>query len=187
MDYKTVKIYDDKAQEIAERHKRLNPERLHELAKKFFVPDGKTADIGCGMGRDTQWLNDSGYPAIGYDPSEGMLKIARMTYLGLEFHNASLPDLTLPDESFENVYLCSVLMHVPEAALVKTVVNLLRVTKKNGHIVLCYRKRTDEKDERLFEEHRPEKVSILFESMGAKTLLIETDGVWYNLVFQKVS
>ena len=40
-------------------------------------PDGYLVDIGCGSGREVAWLNASGFPAAGFDASEGLLAEAR--------------------------------------------------------------------------------------------------------------
>ncbi len=57
------------AESIAANHRPTTPERLYLLTKSFFKYSGKTADINCGSGRDTTWLNNNGYSANGYDAS----------------------------------------------------------------------------------------------------------------------
>ena len=80
MDKSTLEKYNTDAESIAADHRLKNPERLYLLIKSFFTKSGKTADIGCGSGRDTDWLNRNGYPADGYDTSTKMLDEARKHY-----------------------------------------------------------------------------------------------------------
>jgi len=81
MDKETLIAYDTAAESFArEWHEQPPPVDLHGLIKTFFRP-GPTADIGCGSGREVAWLCANGFPAIGYDPSEGLLAKARELYL----------------------------------------------------------------------------------------------------------
>ena len=55
-------------------------ERVGAYLKESGVPDGSLiCDLGCGTGRMTKLLAESGYDMIGVDLSEGMLSIARET------------------------------------------------------------------------------------------------------------
>ena len=77
MDITTINIYNQEAESIAKLHASLTPCRIYELIDKYFIKNKSTADIGCGIGRDVNWLNDNDFPSIGVDASEGMLKQAR--------------------------------------------------------------------------------------------------------------
>lgn len=67
----TLEIYDEKAEEIAAGHRGQVPVRMYALVETFFTRGKPTADIGCGSGRDTDHLQRQGYPATGFDASEG--------------------------------------------------------------------------------------------------------------------
>ena len=70
------------------------PGPVHRLATGFFSPDAPTADIGCGAGRDTAWLESQGFPTVGYEPSAAMRAEAQAHYPGIRVSAASLPDST---------------------------------------------------------------------------------------------
>src|SRR5690242_21531162 len=114
MDHPTVAAYDGSAADfVADWHAQPAPADLQALLRRFFVPQGRTADIGCGSGREVAWLNANGYPAMGFDPSERLLAQARGRYPDLSFATAALPDLVgLSDASFDNVLCETVLMHL---------------------------------------------------------------------------
>jgi SAM-dependent methyltransferase len=184
MDSKTISEYDKNAKLFAERHSKIEPQRLYDLAKTFFKLNGASLDLGCGIGRDTNWLCENGFPAEGVDASVGMLEQAKKAYPEIKFNKAQLPEVNF-DSSFENIFCSAVLMHIPRSALVSTVISLLKALKTNGRLVLSYRSGHCEIDDRLFETYHPGQVAQLFESLGGKVLLIEKDGIWENLVIEK--
>lgn len=109
MDCTTLAAYDDAATAFADDwHAQPPPTDLHALIRHYFRP-GLTADIGCGSGREVAWLAANGFPAIGYDASEGLLCEARTRYPQHRFEAAALPALApIASESFDNV-LCALL------------------------------------------------------------------------------
>ena len=184
MDNKTIATYDQNAGEFKKTHESQIPLRLYELCKVFFKKGASTADIGCGIGRDTVWLNENGYPAEGFDASEGMLKVARQSYPTMKFNPKSLPALKF-DSNFENIFCCAVLMHIPRSSVVESIISLLGALKPNGMLVISFRSGKGETDGRLFETYDSGEVSTIFESHGGKVLLKEKDGAWENMVIQK--
>ncbi len=50
---------------------------LISLLKEYGVTKGLVADLGCGTGTITEYLNQAGYDMIGIDSAEEMLEIAR--------------------------------------------------------------------------------------------------------------
>ena len=94
MDRSTLAAYDKDAAAFAkEWHEQPTPVDLQDIVKRFFIRGGATADIGCGSGREVAWLNANGFPAAGFDASEGLLAEARARYPDFSFVHAELPDL----------------------------------------------------------------------------------------------
>lgn len=185
MDKDTIEIYNKNSKAFTDRHQNQIPERLYQLALTFFKKEASTIDLGCGIGRDTKWLNQNGFKAIGVDPSEGMLKIANEANPTLQFENQSLPHLKFDENAFDNIFCCAVLMHIPRSELVNSVVNLLKVTKPSGRLIVSFRDGNEENDGRKFEIYHLGQVAQLFESLGGKVLLEEQVGVWKTLVIEK--
>jgi SAM-dependent methyltransferase len=140
MDHTTLKAYDSAAAKFAaDWHAQPAPADLYALVKRFFRP-GRTADIGCGSGREVAWLAANGYLAIGYDPSAGLLAQARARYPDLAFGAAALPDLAgIPDGSFDNVLCETVIMHLPRDAVVPSVHRLMAILEPSGTLYLSWR------------------------------------------------
>jgi SAM-dependent methyltransferase len=140
IDQETLAAYDAKAAGFAQDwHDQPAPSDLHALVRRFFIP-GRTADIGCGSGREVAWLAAQGFQAIGYDASPGLLAEARARYPGLDFRHAALPDLAeLADGSFANVLCETVIMHLDRAAIAPSVRRLFAILKPGGTLYLSWR------------------------------------------------
>ena len=105
MDRTTLAAYDKDAAAFAKDwHEQPAPTDLHDVVTNFFIRGGISCDIGCGSGREVAWLNANGFPAEGFDASDGLLAEARRRYPGLKFTHAELPDLKgIAPGSFDNV------------------------------------------------------------------------------------
>jgi SAM-dependent methyltransferase len=141
MDRKTLAAYESGAAGFArDWHEQPPPADLHALVRRFFRAAGRTADIGCGSGREVAFLAMNGFAAVGYDASDALLEQARARYPKLEFRAASLPELAgLPDSSFDNVLCETVIMHLPHGQIAPAVRRLMAVLKLNGILYLSWR------------------------------------------------
>lgn len=74
MDEKTERAYRENAKEYSEdwNHQPV-PSDIYQLIEKFFIPSGKTADIGCGNGRDTAWMAGKYFDVYGFDASSDLI------------------------------------------------------------------------------------------------------------------
>jgi SAM-dependent methyltransferase len=141
MDRETLAAYDTGAAGFAKDwHDQPPPADLHALVRRFFRAGGRTADIGCGSGRDVAWLSANGFPAVGYDLSAGLLAQARARYPDLAFHSAALPALEgIADASYANVLCETVIMHLPRDDLAPAVRRLLAILAPGGVLYLSWR------------------------------------------------
>src|ERR1051325_9294251 len=149
MDPETLGAYDASAEKFAKDwHAQPAPTDLHALIKRFFHPGGRTADVGCGSGREVAFLAASGYDAIGYDASDALLEQARLRYPRLRFATAVLPVLAgVPEEAFDNLLCETVIMHLRRPQILDAVRRLLAILKTNGILYLSWRV-TDGADQR---------------------------------------
>src|SRR6266404_2637288 len=134
MDRQTLAAYDHDAATFAKDwHAQPAPVDLQETVARFFIRGGCTADIGCGSGREVAWLNANGFPAVGYDPSAGLLAQARARYPRLQFCSAALPALEgIADASFANVLCETVIMHLASDAIAPAVRRLMAILAPGG-------------------------------------------------------
>jgi SAM-dependent methyltransferase len=140
MDHATLAAYDAGAAAFAQDwHDQPPPEDLHALIWRFFRK-GLTADIGCGSGREVAWLAANGFPAVGYDASDGLLGEARGRYPALRFEAAALPELDgIAECSFDNVLCETVLMHLAPAAIAQSMWRMLAILAPGGVLYVSWR------------------------------------------------
>src|ERR1700735_3701978 len=134
MDRLTRAAYDRDAAAFArDWHEQPAPVDLHEIVARFFIAGGAAADIGCGSGREVAWLNANGYPAAGFDASEGLLTEARRRYPDLKFVDVELPDLAgVVAEIYDNVLCETVIMHLDRALIAPAVRRMFEIVRPGG-------------------------------------------------------
>jgi SAM-dependent methyltransferase len=163
MDDATLSAYDHAAKAFADEWAAQPPPTdLQAVVRQFFIPGGPSADVGCGSGRDAAWLTANGFPARGFDASEGLLAEARQRYPHIEFSNAVLPDLDgIAEGSFSNVLCETVIMHLDPETVTPAVERLLAILVAGGILYLSWRvEPTDRRDQhgRLYAAFDPERV-----------------------------
>jgi SAM-dependent methyltransferase len=149
MDRLTRAAYDTDAAAFArDWHEQPAPVDLHEIVSRFFIAGGASADIGCGSGREVAWLNANGFPAVGFDASDGLLAQARSRYPDLNFSWAELPALRgLAANTYDNVLCETVIMHLDRARIGPAVRRMLDIVKPGGIFYLSWRV-TEDADQR---------------------------------------
>src|SRR3954451_2674240 len=76
--------------------------------------NGPVADIGCGPGRITAYLQGIGLDVFGVDLSPAMIGVARRDYPGLRFEVGSMTGLEVADGSLTGLLAWFSLIHVPD-------------------------------------------------------------------------
>jgi SAM-dependent methyltransferase len=180
LDRQTLAAYDKDAAAFAKDwHEQPPPIDLHEIVKRFFVVGGKTADIGCGSGREAAWLNANGFAAKGFDASDGLLAEARTRYPQLEFDHAELPELKgIAVGTYDNVLCETVIMHLGRADIAPSVRRMLDILKPGGILYLSWRvtEGEDQRDKhaRLYAAFEP---SLVRSELKVMTMLLDEDVV----------
>jgi SAM-dependent methyltransferase len=140
-DRDTLAAYDHGAAAFAaDWHAQPAPRDLHDIVTRFFIKGGRTADVGCGSGREVAWLDANGFPSEGFDASAGLLAEARSRYRSLAFAHAELPDLQgIAANTYGNVLCETVIMHLDCAMIAPSVRRMLEITKPGGIVYLSWR------------------------------------------------
>jgi 2-polyprenyl-3-methyl-5-hydroxy-6-metoxy-1,4-benzoquinol methylase len=180
LDRQTLAAYDSDASAFArDWHEQPPPTDLHDIVGRFFIAGGTVADIGCGSGREVAWLSTKGFPASGFDASEGLLTEARRRYPQLYFANAILPDLRgITAHTFNNVLCETVIMHLDRADVAPSVRRMLDILKPGGILYLSWRvtEGEDQRDKqaRLYAAFEP---SLVLSELTTATMLLDEDVV----------
>ncbi|MEU6555669.1 methyltransferase domain-containing protein [Streptomyces sp. NPDC046915] len=149
---------------------------------------GQVADLGCGPGQVTAFLDSLGLSVFGVDLSTGMVELARRENPGLRFSQGSMLDLDLPDGGLAGVVAWySAVIHTPTDRLPDLFAELARVLAPGGHLLTAFQVG----DEPLhldqpfghqvsldFHRRQPDRIAELLEAAGLEVrarLLRESD------------
>jgi SAM-dependent methyltransferase len=180
VDQQTLAAYDRDAAAFAKDwHEQPAPSDLHEIVKRFFIANGATADIGCGSGREVAWLNANGFPAKGFDVSDGLLTEARTRYPQFEFARAELPGLNgVAATAYDNVLCETVIMHLDRAHIAPSVRRMLEIVRPGGIFYLSWRVTEGESlRDKLDRLYAAFDTSLVLAELAAATILLDEDRV----------
>ncbi|MHC4944929.1 MAG: class I SAM-dependent methyltransferase [Planctomycetota bacterium] len=106
-----------------------------------LVPEGKTLDVGCGMGGTVSLLAEHAFPTLGIDPSRRSIELASSSCngkKGVDFAVLKLQDLftSFHYESpvFDNIMMIEVLQHFPDLEIVFE--ECYRLVRPEGVVVI---------------------------------------------------
>lgn len=105
------------------------------LIKKYFK--GKILDLGCGVGRTTKYIHDSGFNVIGVEIVGDMVKRAKEIYPGIKFEQGDACELKFTDNKFDIVFFSfNGLDYIfPESKRIIALKEVERVLKKGGYFI----------------------------------------------------
>lgn len=99
---------------------------------------GQVADLGCGPGPNTAYLNSLGVPAFGIDLSPAMIELAREEFPDLRFEEGSMTALDLADGAVGGVLAWYSIIHLPPEELPTVFAEFGRVLAPGGHLLLGF-------------------------------------------------
>ncbi|GAB3568098.1 class I SAM-dependent methyltransferase [Amycolatopsis endophytica] len=140
----TRSAYDTVAVDYARLLEGLLEQTPEDLAMLRLFADyvradgGQVADIGCGTGRVTTYLDSLGVPVFGIDLSPGMLAEARRRYPHLRFEVGAMADLALEDESLGGILAWYSIIHTPPELLPAVFAEFARVLVPGGHLMVAF-------------------------------------------------
>jgi SAM-dependent methyltransferase len=155
--------------------KPLDRAMLGAFAEQVLARGGPVADIGCGTGRVTAYLDGLGLPVSGIDLSPGMIEVARRVHPGLRFEVGSMLALDLPDGALGGVLAWYSVIHVPDERLPEAFAEFARVLAPGGLLLVGFQAgdSTLHLTEALgqpvtldFRRRRPERVAELLTGAG---------------------
>jgi len=99
---------------------------------------GPVADVGCGPGYVTGYLQDAGVDAFGIDLSPEMVAIAQRDHPDLRFEVGTMTDLDLADGSVAGIVAFWSVIHVPDDAVPGVFEEFRRVLRPQGLVLVGF-------------------------------------------------
>lgn len=162
---------------------------------KLNVLDTPILDIGCGSGRDAQYLTSKGFKVHAFDQSKEMIDEAKkLTNLQSTFNVGSAQDFQ-SKQSYYFSYSIACLLHLNDDEFEKAITNIFKHLNFGGHFYFTVKKGTGEEIDsagRYFNYYTEEKINNVFSKLGLHVLdikenpdLTRPDTTWLNVLIQK--
>jgi SAM-dependent methyltransferase len=138
-----------------------------------LVGPGPVADLGCGTGRLTAYLNSTGVSAFGVDLSPGMVAEARRLYPELRFDVGSLTGSKVGDGVLRGVLAWYSIIYTPPESLAEVFAEFHRMLAPGGHVALAFKAGNERRRIRRvveFDEYLlvPERIAGLMAGAGLR-------------------
>lgn len=197
---KTIKTYDDSAKALAAYFKGIGP-RVEDIKlgrELAGMPNGEgnAVEIGCGDGRDATEIIKEFAKYEGFDPSNGLLTIARQKLPHTSFVVADALTYHYP-LSVDVIYAFASLLHVNKKDFSTVLQNASKSLRQGGIFFISLKEKpkyleeakSDEYGERMFYYYNPvivkEMSQGLFEAVYEDHQVIgKTE--WFTIALKKI-
>jgi len=148
--HKTLVYYKNHAKTLAKKYESAQVNHIHELLLNTFNPQSSLLEIGCGSGRDANFLQNNGYKIIAIDGSKEMITEAKRYHPEL---TGKLKTVIIPDQlhfepsSFDGVYSIATLMHLNQDEIDQTLEKIAMILKANGKFLFSVPLQRDDVDD----------------------------------------
>ncbi len=128
-----VRAYDDGAARYAsQRRDRSFAEGLYDRFASLVGPGGLILDLGCGPGVDFAGLSRHGLRPVGCDPAGETLRQTKTSGAARAIVQGEARGLPFASASFDGVWACASLLHVPRSEAGRALQETVRVLKPGG-------------------------------------------------------
>ena len=199
----TISYYKKNAKDLTKRYESANVDKVQQLLLEIFAKNSNLLEVGCGSGRDANFMVENNYTIIAIDASKEMITEAKKIHPLLEnsLHIVTIPnELKFNNNSFDGVYSIATLMHLEEKEIKKTIKKIYDMLKNRGIFLFSVSIKRDDIDEnfkdskdRHFTTISQNKWLTISNDIGFKTIktVLTNDGlkrdgiVWLTCIMEK--
>lgn len=149
---RTIEDYDQIAEEYCKKTEEEGDREFHERmldrTLNFLPSEPRVIDLGCGDGRDTEYMRKKGVDVVGIDLSGSMIDLARKKYPESAFIQADMRDTVFPDDSFHGAWASASLINLPKSEFSRVEKEVYRIVEPEGIFAFSFK----EGDREGFEE-----------------------------------
>ncbi len=137
---KTMRAYDEIAEKYCEKTmkegKRNFQKMMLDRTLDHLHPKSRIIDLGCGDGRDTEYMRKKNFDVVGIDFSQGMISLARKKYPRCAFLDQDIRDTVFPDDMFHGAWANASLINLPKSELSHAEKEIYRIVEPGG--LFCF-------------------------------------------------
>ena len=111
----SVEFYESNADSFIAQTADVDMAALYQRFCKHLPPGASVLDAGCGSGRDALAFFNMGYDVVAFDASPKMVDAASKR-AGVPVYQMTFEDMKF-DRTFDGIWACASLLHVPRAHL----------------------------------------------------------------------
>ena len=148
--HETLNYYKNNSRSLVKQYESAKVDNIHSLLLKTFPPNSYLLEIGCGSGRDANFLHNNDYDIIAIDGSKEMIAEAKRCHPELtdKLKIAIIPDqLYFELSSFDGVYSIATLMHLDKDEIDQTLEKIAMILKTNGKFLFSVPLQRDDVDD----------------------------------------
>ncbi|WP_436931646.1 class I SAM-dependent methyltransferase [Halosimplex halobium] len=145
----------------------------------------RVLDVGCGPGWESTAFAEAGFDTVPFDLTRSFLDQARERVPDATPVRGDMRELPFADGSFDGLWACASLLHVPEREVPGTLAEFERALAAGGVTLVSLKAAGGagegvdnspyDDDRRHFERYDPGRVRDLFADAGFEVVSVETD------------
>ncbi|MAE20361.1 SAM-dependent methyltransferase [Candidatus Poribacteria bacterium] len=190
----TQQYYKDNAVSFSESTKSVDMSELYDRFLPYLASGTFILDAGCGSGRDAKHFQSLGHKIAAFDASLELAQLASK-YLQIDVPVKTFQTFDAVN-SFDGIWCCASLLHVPKAELEDAIARLRRALKVDGVLYMSFKYGDQErvKDGRFFCDQNEETITEYIDGFKVLDTWVTGDQRegrsnerWLNLIIKKLA
>ena len=132
----TIEVYGKLGEKYIQDVAGVTPYGFNEFVETL-PKNALVLDVGCAGGRDSKRFIERGFKVVGIDLVDEFLEYAKKDVLEATFYKMNLLKLEFPQNCFDAIWACAVLLHIEKKDIPKALAEFYKVLKPDGRLCLC--------------------------------------------------